>query len=69
MPVCEEILERWVDLNFREVRLICAMMEAGLSNRKIMKILRRANIEISRFNIFDIRKRKSWRHITKHYDY
>lgn len=53
----------------KDIRYICSMLEYGLSNKQIRKICKRANVDLSVYNLYDIRHRKSYTEISKDYNF
>ena len=48
---------------------ICEMMQNGKTNKEILAILKDKNIPMNRFTLFDLRHKRSWKHITERYEY
>jgi hypothetical protein len=51
------------------IRAICQLLEDGYTNRQILKIFREEYPDMNRFFLYDLRHKKTWKHISDEYNY
>ena len=48
---------------------VCEMMQNGKTNKEIQEVLKMKDIIMNRYTLFDLRHKRSWKHITERYGY